>query len=69
MAHYKLCCKHWKRNYGRVYIFRVEIIQNKYIKNYKLGTCMVMQKKKWITFYLFKEFLSFFIRLVPSGIS
>ncbi len=46
MAHYNLCCKHWKRNYGRVYIFKGEIIRNKYIKNYKLGTSMVMQKKR-----------------------
>jgi hypothetical protein len=30
---------------------------------------MVVQKKTWMTCFLFKEFLSFCIKFVPNGIS
>ncbi len=40
-----------------------------YIKQCKLGTCMAMQTKAWMMAFLFKEFLSFFTRLVLGGIS
>jgi hypothetical protein len=30
---------------------------------------MAMQVKAWMTIFLFKKFLSFFKKLVPSGIS
>jgi len=51
------------------HIFLGEKIRDDYIMHYKLGTCMVVQTKAWMTRFLFKEFLSFFKRLVPSGIS
>jgi hypothetical protein len=46
------------------YIFRGD-----YIQLYKLGTCMAMQSKAWMTTFLFKEFLSFKKIFIPSGIS
>jgi hypothetical protein len=52
----------------RVYIFMEKIIKDDYIKNYKPGTCMVMQKKTHMKFYLLKELMSFFKRLVLGGI-
>jgi len=53
----------------RFYIFKGENIKNNYIRHCKLGTCMTMQKNAWMTCFLFKEFLSFFIKLVLGGIS
>jgi len=50
------------------FIFSGEKIRINYIKNCKLGTCMAMHKKTWVTSFLFKEFLSFFIRLVHASI-
>ncbi len=50
------------------YIFKGERLQQNYIKDYKPGTCMVMQKKACMTTYLFKEFPSFFKRLILGGI-
>jgi hypothetical protein len=40
-----------------------------YIKLCKQGSCMVMQSKAWMIDFLFKEFMSFFKRSIPSGIS
>jgi hypothetical protein len=51
------------------YIFRGERIKVDYIKHCKFGTCMVVQTKTWMTSFLFKEFSSFFKRLIPGGIS
>jgi len=51
------------------YIFRRERICDGYIQRYRLGTCMVMQSKAWMTTFLFKEFLSFFKRFISSRIS
>jgi hypothetical protein len=36
----------------RFYIFRDEGVKDGYIKNYKLGSCMMMQKKAWMMFFL-----------------
>jgi len=46
-----------------------EWIKDDYIKLCKVGICMAMQTKAWMTFFLFKEFLSFFRKLVPNEIS
>jgi hypothetical protein len=51
----------------RFYILQGEKIRNDYIKHYKFGTCMAIQTKAWMTSFLFKEFLSFFKRSIPSG--
>jgi hypothetical protein len=51
------------------YIFRKERICDDYIQLCKPKTCMAMQSKAWMTTYLFKEFLSFFKRSIPSEIS
>jgi hypothetical protein len=48
----------------RFYTFRRD-----YIQLCKLRTCKAMQSKDWMTTFLFKEFLSFFKRSIPSGIS
>ncbi len=53
----------------RFYIFKKKRIYDEYIQFYKPITCMVMQSKAWMITYLFKEFLSFFKRLILSGIS
>jgi len=53
----------------RFYIFQGEKIKDDYIKHYKFGTCMAIQTKTWMTSFLFKDFLSFFKRSIPSGIS
>jgi hypothetical protein len=50
------------------YIFKGKRICEDYIQLCKLGTCMAMQSKAWMTTSLFKEFLSFFKRFIPSGI-
>jgi hypothetical protein len=36
----------------RFYIFRDEGVKDGYINNYKLGSCMAMQKKAWMMFFL-----------------
>jgi hypothetical protein len=51
------------------YIFKGERLRDDYKRLYKLGTCMAMQKRTWMITFLFKEFLSFFNKLVPSGVS
>jgi hypothetical protein len=51
------------------YIFRGERIKDDYIMHYKPITCMAIQTKAWMTSFLFKIFLPFFKRSVPSGIS
>jgi hypothetical protein len=53
----------------RFYIFKRERIYDEYIQFYKLIICMVMQSKAWMITYLFKDFLSFFKRLILGGIS
>jgi hypothetical protein len=53
----------------RFYIFKGKRIHDDYIELCKLGTCMAMQSKAWMITFLFKEFLSFFKRFIPSGIS
>jgi hypothetical protein len=52
----------------RFCIFRGERIRDDFIKNKIFGTCVVVQTKAWMKTFLFKEFLSFFKRIVPSGI-
>jgi hypothetical protein len=53
----------------RFYIFKGERIRDKYIQFYKPSSCTTMQSKAQMTTFLFKEFLSFFKRSIPSGIS
>ncbi len=36
------------------YIFQGKMMRDDYIKHFKLGTCMVMQAKAWMTTFLFK---------------
>ncbi len=51
------------------YIFRSEQIGDDYIKLCKVGTCMAMQTKAWMTSFFFNFFLSFFKELVLGEIS
>jgi len=51
------------------YIFRGEKLKDDYIKFYDPGTCMAMQKKKWMIIFLFKKIMSFFNKLVPARMS
>jgi hypothetical protein len=52
------------------YIFKKERICDNYIQVCKLGICMDMESKAWMTTFLFKEFLFFFSkRIMLSGIS
>jgi len=51
------------------YIFRREKIHDNYILFCKPRTYMAMQSKAWMTTFLFKEFLFFFKKCIPSGIS
>jgi hypothetical protein len=53
----------------RLYIFRGERLWDDYIKFYKLGICMAMQKKPWMTSFLFKEFVLFFKKYVLGQVS
>jgi hypothetical protein len=50
-------------------LFKSGQIKNDYIKGCKIRTCMAMQNKAWMTTFLFKEFLSFFKKIVLNGIS
>jgi len=59
MVDYKLCCKSNWESSTKVFHF-----WNDYIKYCKLSICVSMQKKTWMTFFLFKEFLSFSIRSI-----
>jgi hypothetical protein len=45
-----------------------EWIKDDYIKLCKVGTCMAMQTKAWMTSFLFKEFQSFFKKSIFSEI-
>ncbi len=36
------------------YIFWGKTMRDEYIKQFKLGTCMAMQAKAWMTTFLFK---------------
>jgi len=45
-----------------------EGIKDDYVKNYKSRTCIVIQKKVEMMFFLLMEFLSFFKMSAPSGI-
>jgi hypothetical protein len=51
------------------YIFKGGRLRDDYIRLCKPYTCMVMQKRTWTTIFLFKEFISFFNKLVPVGVS
>jgi hypothetical protein len=51
------------------YNFKGERLRNNYMKFWKLSTCMAMHTKAWMINFLFKKFLSLFIRYVPVGIS
>jgi len=51
------------------YIFQGERIRGDYIIHCKSKTCMVVHTKTWMTSFSFKEFLSFFKKLVLGGIS
>jgi hypothetical protein len=52
----------------RLYTFQKYWLPEYYIKLCKARSCMVMQTKAWMTSFLFKEWLSFFKKLVPCGI-
>jgi hypothetical protein len=69
IVNYKLCNVVTKGVLPRFYIFRSERQQDDYIKLCKPKICMAMQKKVWMIFFLFKEFLIFFKKNVPSGVS
>ncbi len=45
------------------------MICDDYIQLCKLKTCTTMQSKAWMITFLFKEFMSFLKRSIPSGIS
>jgi len=58
-----------KTTLPRFYLFKGKRIRDDYIQLCKLGTCMAMQSKAWMTTSLFKKFLSFLKRSIPNGIS
>jgi len=47
-------------------IFKGERLKDDYIKLCKPGTCMAMQKKTWMTTFLFKKFMYFFNKSIPT---
>jgi hypothetical protein len=51
------------------YVFSGKRLCDDYIKFCKEGPCMAMQKKAWMTSFLFKKLLSFFKKSIPCGIS
>ncbi len=51
------------------YIFKGEQLRDDHIQLCKPGTYMAMQKKAWMTSFLFKKILSFSKRFVPGGTS
>jgi hypothetical protein len=53
----------------RFYVFKGDKIQDDCIQLYKPGTCKFMQSKARMITFLFKEFLFFFKRCIPNGIS
>jgi len=52
----------------RFFIFRVEGIKDDYIKKINARIGMAMQKKIWMTSYLFKAFSLFFTMLICGSI-
>jgi hypothetical protein len=54
---------------SKFYIFKGERLHDDYIKLCKQGTCMAMQRKTWMTSFLFKKFMFFFKRSILGGIS
>ncbi len=50
------------------YIFRGKRLQDDYIGVYKLIICMAMQKKAWMSSFLFKEFSTFFNKSIVGGV-
>ncbi len=69
MVNYKLCNVATKGVSPRFYIFKSERLQDDYIKLCKPKNFMAMKKKVWMIFFLVKEFLTFFLKYVPSGMS
>lgn len=53
----------------RFYMFKGKKLCDDYIKLCKARTYMAMLKRTWTKSFLFKEFLSFFKRFIPGGIS
>ncbi len=51
------------------YIFRGGRLRDDYIRLYKPNICMVMQKRVWMTTFLFKESMAFFNKSIPNGVS
>jgi hypothetical protein len=51
------------------YIFTGEKLRDDYTKFYKPNICMVMQKKTWMTTFMFKESMDFLNKSIPSGVS
>jgi hypothetical protein len=51
------------------YIFKGEKLRDDYIRFCKPCICMAMQKRTWMTTFLFKEFLSFFDKSILGGAS
>ncbi len=51
------------------YIFRGERLRDDYTKPYKPNICMVMQKRAWMTTFMFKESMAFLNKSIPSGMS
>jgi hypothetical protein len=69
MVNYKLCDKCKRMGFSlKFYIFKGARHQNKYIKPYIPRTCMAMQRKAWITSFLFKKFMYFFKKFVPNDV-
>jgi hypothetical protein len=69
MVNYKLCNVATKGVLPRFYIFKSERLHDDYIKLCKPKICMAMQKKVWMIFFLFKEFLTLFKKNVSSVVS
>ncbi len=44
-------------------------MKNDYIKYCKARSCMAMQRKAWLTSFVFKDKVSFFKKNIPSGTS
>jgi len=69
LVNHKLCNVATKGVLPRFYIFKSERLHDDHIKLCKPKICMAMQKKVWMIFFLFKEFLILFQKNVPSGVS
>jgi IS4 transposase len=67
-----LLCFHLNATRGvipRFYNFKGERLRDDYIKLCQPRTYMAIQKRAWMSSFLFKKFLTFFNKLVPSGMS